>query len=205
MKMFYKIALSAFALGLVLMGVGVGVQIMEISSLSYMGDKYTDNDNLIVKRIEITLPDNEAKIYNYDSYSNLNVVKDDSLTGNNAIIDVKHSAKENVNVVAYCEDNYHLYNAYTDSSSKNPVNVIHINVDRELISEVNGLDSFKEVLADFKNKEIYNYNYYGQEPEITVRMSAEAFKRYSLLPDGYDIDSYGQYTQKIADKTNYDK
>jgi hypothetical protein len=197
MKKFYKITLSSFALGLVLMGIGTAVQALEISSFSYMGDKYVDNNEFLTKSVEFKLPDNLAKIYDGDSFTNYELVKDESLSGDNAILDIQYSSRENVEVKPNFKDNYYLYNEYTDNFSKYPVNVIEFGLNVEIKEDKSEFDQFKELLNDFKEKKIYNYDNYYVEPELTLRVSSESYDRFTELPEGYDLYNYGSYTGEM--------
>lgn len=197
MKKFYKITLSSFALGLVLMGIGTAVQALEISSFSYMGDKYADNNEFLTKSVEFKLPDNLAKIYDGDSFTNYKLVKDESLSGDNAILDIQYSSRENVEVKPNFKDNYYLYNEYTDNFSKYPVNVIEFGLNIEIKEDKSEFDQFKELLNDFKEKKIYNYDNYYVEPELTLRVSSESYDRFTELPEGYDLYNYGSYTGEM--------
>lgn len=200
MEKFYKITIACFITGLVLMGIGAAMLLLGINSFRYMGNKNTDSSEMLTKSIEFQLPDNLAKIYKLGYGADFELVKDESLEGNDAVLDVTYSARENVEVTPTFDENYYLYNEYTDNFSKYPINCIEISWDRELVNDKSDLERFKEIMGDFKDRKIYNYNEYGSRPELTLRVSKEGYERFGKLPEGYDLYSYGAYMNEMKNR-----
>lgn len=196
MKRFYKIAGAFIVAGLVLIGVGGAVTIGEISSFNYMGDRYTTTDEKVVDTINVELPDNLAKIYTV-----YNIKADDGLEGNNALIKVTHSADSKVNVTPEINDNYYLYNTFTEKFSEYAVNSFGIDYYIEYTSDKNPLDKFKDFLNDVKEKKIYNYGRNYIEPEVEIAVSREAYERFSKAPEGYEVYSYSDYMSEMKNRT----
>ena len=200
MKKFYKITIFCLIAGLVLMGIGAAMLLLGINSFTYMGNKNTDNGEVLTKSIELELPDNLAKIYNYNYGSSYELIADETLDGNNAVLDITYSSKEEVTVTPEFKDNYYLYNEFTENFSKYPVNCFTVGWGRELASDKSDFEEFKEIMEDFKEKKIYNYDPYGFEPELTLRVSKEGYERFSNLPEGYELYSYSDYMTEMKEK-----
>lgn len=200
MKKFYKITIACLITGLVLMGIGSAMMLLGINSFTYMGSKYTESEEELTKSIELQLPENLAKIYNEDFGSSYELVIDESLEGNNAVLDVTYSSKEDVEVSAEFKDNYYLYNMFTENFSKYPVNCFSVGWGRTSVSDKSDFERFKEIMRDFKQKEVYDYNDYGFEPELTLRVSKEGYERFAKLSEGYYLNSYGEYMNEMKER-----
>lgn len=199
MKKFYAIACSCIAAGLILMGVGSVVCIFEFNSFTYMGDKYADSDKTNIKQLEVTLPENQAKIYYTDGY--INVVKDGSLNGNNAVLEAEFYGKYEGDPYIEFYDNTYLYNEYTEEYSK--YTVYRMDMSYHFDYENNsGFREFQSILSDIKNREIYNYGYDRGVKNITLRVSEEAYGRFAKVPDGYSLESYGDYMEHMSEKAD---
>lgn len=200
MNKFYKITIICIITGLVLMGVGAAMLLLGINSFTYIGNKNTDDGEMLTKSIEFQLPDNLAKIYK-DAYGQfLNLVIDESLEGNNAVLEVTYSSKEEVEVTYTFKDNYYLYNRYTENFSKYPVNNFNVYLDREPVKHKSGFELFKEIMSDFKEKKIYNYNEYGSKPKLILRVSKDGYERFAEVPEGYELYSYSGYMEEMKNR-----
>lgn len=182
------------------MGIGAAMLLLGINGFRYMGNKNNDSSEVLTKSIELQLPDNLGKIYKLGYGDDFELVEDENLEGNNAVLDVAYSERENVEVTPTFDENYYLYNEYTDSFSKYPVNCIQIGYHRELVNDRSDFERFKEIMGDFKEKKIYNYNEYGSRPELTLRVSKEGYNRFGKLPEGYDLYSYGSYMNEMKNR-----
>lgn len=198
MKRFYKITVSCIAAGLVLIGAGSAVAVWEVKGFQYMGDKY-DNKAAVTESMEVELPDNLAKIYRRGYGADFKLVKDEGLEGNNAVLEYTHSANETIEISFDIDENYYLYNTFTEKFSKYCINGIEIGFGRESNYDISGLDEFKQGLADLKKREIYSYDRYGNEPEFTLKVSPEGYERFAEIPEGYDIYSYSGYMSRMEE------
>lgn len=195
MKMFYKITCGMIIAGLVLIGVGAATVVCEVNSFQDMGEKYGDNDERITETMEIELPDNLAKIYNY--YFELEI--DEGLEGNNAILDITHSVNSEVEVTPEIKDNCYLYNIFKDKFSEYAVNSINIGYSQRFMNAKSDFAFFKEFLADVKDKKIYNYDYYS-DVEFKLWVSKEAYERFEDMPEGYELYSYSDYMYEMQER-----
>lgn len=198
MKKFYKITITCLISGLVLMGIGAAMLLLGINSFTYMGSKYTESEEELTKSIELQLPDNMAKIYGDDGPP-CELVIDENLEGNNAVLDITYSSRMEVEVTPEFEDKY-LYNSFTENFSKYPVNYFTIGWSSVLVNDKSDFEEFKEILGDFKEKKIYNYNDYSIKTKLTLRVSKEGYERFAKLPEGYDLRSYGAYMNEMKER-----
>ncbi len=193
MKMFYKANGVCFLAGIVLIGAGIVIQTLEISGFTYISEKDKD---LVTDKQEIELPDNNAKIFEFDFSPEFELVKDEGLTGNNAVLEVEHSDKVDVDAQLSFDKRCWLYNIYTDSYSKYCVNGVSLGYG--FSGHDSEFDMFKEALAYFKKGIIYDNSYY-YDPKITLRVSAEGYERFEELPDEYELITYGEYTDRTME------
>ncbi len=200
MKKFYKITIACFIVGLVLMGVGAAMLLLGINSFTYMGDKNTKSGEELTKSVELKLPDNLAKIYDYSYDSNYELVVDDNLDGNNAVLDITYSSNWNVDVYPEFMENCYLYNNFTENYSKYPVNYFTIAWDSQNVNDKSDFEEFKEILGDFKEKKVYNYNNYASDIKLTLRVSEDGYERFAKLPDGYELYSYNDYMAAMQER-----
>lgn len=203
MKKFYTIVCSCIMAGLVLMGVGTAVCVWEFSGFQYMGNKYENTMEPVVTRTNIKLPDNLAKIY-YFERENFEIVSDNTLQGNNAILETNYISNHEIKIDIRINDNMYLRNDYTDNYSKYTVNELEIDRIDYYDSELQDFNEFTSILNDIKNKTIYDYNTV-EDVSITLRVSEEAYERFSLYPEGYSVLSHGMYMEDMENRKYSDE
>lgn len=203
MKKFYTIACGCIVAGLVLMGVGAAVCVCEVNSFQYMGNKYENTMEPVVTRTDVQLPDNLAKIY-YGEWENLEIVPDSTLQGNNAVLETTYTSNHEIEIGIKINDNRYLRNDYTGDYSKYTVNELEIDRTDHYDSELNDFNEFKSILNDIKNRTIYDYNSV-ENVSITLRVSEEAYERFSTYPEGYSVLSYGNYMEDMENRRYADE
>ncbi len=179
------------------MGVGAATVVCEINGFEYLGEKHTQNSELVTDSKEVELPDNIAKIY-YDGYS-FKVEVDENLQGNKAVLYSFHQKDEEVWSNFVVHDNWYLYNTYTENYSKYPVNYIELGYGSEYTNAGSELGQLKEVFSDFKNKKIYSYSD-RVAPTFKLKVSKDAYERIEKSPEGYYVISYTNYMEEMKEK-----
>lgn len=199
MSKFYKIILIVLLAGLVIMGIGTAVAVIEVYSLTYKGEKY-DNTDIEYTQTELELPDNLAKVFYTDF--NTEFTEDETLPYNKVIIEMAHRADYEVEPNHNIQTDLYLYNCSTGNVSKYPVNKLVLSWSAH--SDFEEFDIFKTFLEDIRRGEIYSYDR-PLSISFTIRGSKETLERFSLLPDNYELHYYDD--RKIADLTenNFDE
>lgn len=198
MKKFYTIACGCIVAGLILMGVGAAVCVCEINSFTYMGNKYENTMEPVITKSDIKLPDNLAKIY-YSRWENIEIVEDNTLEGNNAVLETSYTSNHEIEINLAINDNRYLKNDYTGDYSKYTVNEIVVERTDYYDNELGGFNEFKNILNDIKNKTIYDYNTV-EDVSVKLRVSEEAYDRFSPYPEGYSVLSYGAYMDDMENR-----
>lgn len=202
MKRFYKIAVSCFISGLILIGIGGAVTVYDVSTFTDKGDKYDVGQKAVVYRNEIELPNNNSKIVYFDDY-NFKIVSDDSVAENKAVVETSCNNMRYAETVVEINENYYLKNLDTYNYSKYPVNYLHHYYSNST-SNKTGTTVLKDILNDLKNKEIYNYNAFSYDDiESTLRVSPRDYERFTKIYSyKYDILNEDEYNIAIMDTTS---
>lgn len=97
-----------------------------------------------------------------------------------------------------------MKNDYTGNYSKYTVNELEIERRYYYDRGLDDFNEFKSVLSDIKNRTIYDYNTV-ENVSVTLRVSEEAYDRFSTYPEGYSVVSYGYYMGDMERRNEYDE
>lgn len=187
MKRLYKILIGFIILGIVTGVIGVIILVAEISTFRYMGNKnYEANYDEFIEKV-VKMPNNSKEIY-YEKDENINVVVDNSIQPGVFKLRINYDSSKcsNVDGNVFIDENAYLTNYRVHNNSSNLVNELDIDVNYVSFN-FNILSRFKEILGDFKERKIYNYND-DSGISYTIITNESDYIRFLEVPYGYDLE-----------------